>query len=148
MELITSGFNNFTCHDISDEILKVLNSINFEFRKNSSKLLKEILEYRFKQLNWKHNLEIDNTVKKKIQFYSNKVGIVYNFTNIGRSMIDLIKLQHLYNIGMINSAVFICFTQEKSNKVANNLTSYEKIINDIILFKKIINLPILIIGLK
>ena len=148
MRFIESKINGFKDNSISSEIHKIIGSIKFEHKKNSSPFLKEILQYEFNKLNWYPKFKVDSRLNWYVQFYAKETAILFYFSNKARSSLDLIKIQHLFANGKIKGAIYIVLTHESANKVAANLTNFETLEKEINVFKETITCPILLIGLQ
>lgn len=148
MRFIESKINGFLDNLISNEVHKILESIEFEHQKNSSPFLKEILQYEFNKLNWYSKFKVDSRLNWYVQFYAKETVILFYFSNKARSSLDLIKIQHLYASGKIKDAIYIVLTSESANKVASNLANFETLEKEISVFKETITCPILLIGLQ
>ena len=148
MRFIESKINGFKDNSISSDVHKIIGSVKFEHKKNSSRFLKEILQYEFNKLNWYPKFKVDGRLNWYVQFYAKETAILFYFSNKARSSLDLIKSQHLFANGKIKGAIYIVRTYESANKVAENLTNFETLEKEINVFKETITCPILLIGLQ
>ena len=128
-------------------IIKILDKIDFDFAKNKSGELKNILNTECELQGWKKKFNIDPRINWTVQYYFDETAIVYYFSNKARSAIDLLKIQHLYNNNKIKRAIYIILKKNEAKKMGENLTNYETFLNELNVFNKIINCPLLIIGL-
>ena len=148
MRFIKSNLNGFLDNSISNEVKRILKSIEFKHQKNSSPFLKEILQYEFNKMKWYSKYKVDSLLNWYVQFYSKETAILFYFSNKARSSLDLIKIQHLFANEKITGAIYIVLTSESANKVASNLANFETLEKEISVFKDTITCPILLIGLQ
>lgn len=148
MDFLKSKKNGFVYSEVSDRVISILDSIEFEHQKNSSTFLKEILQNEFVKLKWYSKFKVDSRLNWYVQFYTKDTAILYYFSNKARSSLDLLKIQHLYKTGKIKSAIYIVLSAEAANVVASNLTNYQTLEKEVNVFKETITCPILLIGLQ
>lgn len=147
MKYSLKKINEFETCTPQNIILDILDKIDFDFAKNKSGELKNILNVEFELQGWKKKLKIDPRINWTVQYYFDETAIIYYFSNKARSAIDLLKIQHLYNNNKIKRAVYVVLKKKEAKKMGDNLTNYETFSNELNVFNKIINCPILIIGL-
>lgn len=94
-------------------------------------------------------IKVDTESQMYITAVYRKLGICVQFGNVSRFYADFIKLQHLYNIGIINEGLIITLSKEVHEHFKlSNCTSYERVSKEMHIFKSFINAPIMVMGVK
>ncbi len=138
--------NDYVLDDIAKDVFKVLDSIDFEFRRNKSGELKNRLNTEFKLMGWYNSLKVDPKLNWKIQYYYEDTAILYYFSNKARASLDLVKIQHMHQSKKIKKSVYIVLCKKEAVEMGDNLANFENIVKEINIFNKIFTLPILLIG--
>lgn len=147
MKFSQKKINGFQTCKTEQIVLNILDQIDFDFAKNKSGELKNILNTECELQGWTKKLKIDPRINWSVQYYFDETAIIYYFSNKARSAIDLLKIQHLYNNKKIKRAIYITLKKKEAKKMGDNLTNYETFLKELIVFNKIINCPLLIIGM-
>jgi hypothetical protein len=139
--------NEFDIDETAKAVFQVLKQIDFEFGKNKSGELKNRLNTEFKLMGWFNSLKVDPNLNWKIQYYYDESAILYYFSNKARASLDLVKIQHLYQLNKIKKSIYIVLCKNEAIEMGDNLANFETLLKETKTFNKIFTLPILLIGL-
>lgn len=148
MNLNTHYINNAVESNLSNEVIVLLGQLEFKFKKNSASNFRNLVKSQLDTLNLIDNLKVDSRLKVVVQSFKDKVALQTSFSNSARRMLDLVKFQHLYNHNIIQSAIYVVFSKDVAQVVANNTLHAEQIKVELEVYKKIITVPIILIEIK
>jgi hypothetical protein len=110
---------------------------------------KELIESFLVDQGAAKRIKVDIESQMYITAVYKKLGICVQFGNVSRFYADFIKLQHLYNIGIINEGLIITLSKEVHEHFKlSNCTNYERVSKEMHIFKTFINAPIIVMGVK
>ena len=133
-----------------DEIAPIVDLMrNLEFTIDpgcSSKLRHRILDI-FYSRGWSSNVKISHATQISITAVKGKYGLCFQTGNMSRFYSDLLKLQYLFQKGVISKALYLLPSKHNAKIIGSNVANYERMTKELQLFSDIITIPIYIIGI-
>lgn len=132
---------------IWDEITIALSNPFFKFEKGDPNLIKNEVYSRLNKLCWADSVKIEPS-NLTINFIKKRVGFCLQLGNVARTYADLLKLQVVFERGLIDVGIIAVPDKYASKRLGSNHAQYERLKEELKLFQNIINAPIIIIGLS
>ena len=76
------------------------------------------------------------------------VALCVQTGNMGRFYADLLKLEYLFNEGMIKGAVYVLPAKELAKEWGQNIANFERFTNEVKIFAKILHTPLVVFGIQ
>lgn len=96
---------------------------------------------------WSPEVQIDPSSRVSITSRKAETGLCIQTGNVARIYADLLKLQAVYERGLIKGGAIILPTRECARQLASNMANLERLDNELDIFGKVINLPLVLIGI-
>lgn len=96
---------------------------------------------------WSPEVQIDPSSRVSITSRKAETGLCIQTGNVARIYADLLKLQAVYERGLIKGGAIILPTKECARQLASNVANMERLDNELDIFGKVINLPLVLIGI-
>ena len=133
-----------SCHI---DLQKAIESCFLKFQKGAPSGIKEHVEEYLTDLQWVDKVRV-GTSKLTINFLKDKVGVSFQIGNVARTYADILKLNHLGNIGLIEVGVIMVPHEYESRCLGTNYASFERLSNEVELFSGELITPLVIYGIS
>lgn len=145
----TGGIAVLEEHDLVTGLLGSLEAGAVTIEKGCTSSVKAHVGSKLEALGWVGNYQLNRLVGVSVNFYYPGVAAVQIQTgNSARAFYDLLKLQSLFDEGVIKVGVLVVFHAAESKIVNGNVANYEAVVEQHQnLFRNQINLPLTILGI-
>ena len=134
--------------DVYCSVIDPIKKIDFEMKKYSVPELKKILVKKISENGWSGPFRVDNRTHITISSKKGDVGLCIQLGNVSRIYADLLKLQVLYNKGIIKAGMIIVASDYSAKKMSGNMASFERLEREYSLYEEIITIPTVVIGFR
>ena len=131
---------------ILDSVTRIIEETKFEIKRYSVPNLKKDLVKSLMCAGWSGQFRVDNKTKITITSKKKDVGLCLQLGNVCRIYADLLKMQVLYNKGIIKAGIIIVSSNELAKIVSGNMATYERLEREYPLYENIINVPCAVVG--
>lgn len=136
---------SFNGHESSKAVAEVIDLIEPRFpRETPTKNMREVWRERFTQQGWISNYLIPGS-KQSITLWRDEVGLCIQLGNVCRASTDLLKLETLYRLGKIRSAILLVPSKRYADFLGSNYASFTTASRDLLTFSVAVTVPITII---
>lgn len=130
---------------IQDEIKSVVSQSRSLARASSAR--SSILTALRNNHGWSDETALSADAKISIPARKGETALCVQTGNMGRFYADLIKLEYLFNEGLIKGAVYVLPTKALANQWGKNIANYERFTNEVRIFSKILHTPLVVFGI-
>ena len=130
-------------------LLESLEASELTIERGCTTAVKSHFKTKLENLGWVGSYQLNSLVGVSVNFYFPGVAAVQIQTgNSARAFYDLLKLQSLFDEGVIRAGILIVFHAAESKIVNGNVANYEAVVEQHQnLFRKQIDMPLLILGI-
>jgi restriction endonuclease BglII len=96
---------------------------------------------------WSDKTTLSPDAKISITSRKGDIGLCVQTGNMSRFYADLLKLEYLFNEGIIRAAVYVVPVKQLAKHWGENIANFERLTNEVRIFSKIIHTPLLMIGI-
>jgi hypothetical protein len=130
---------------IQDEIKAAISQSTVLHKATSAR--EDILKTLRSKHGWSDETILSADAKISITSRKGEIGLCVQTGNMGRFYADLMKLEFLFNKGMIQAAVYVLPVKELANKWGENIANFERFTKEVGIFSQIIHTPLFVIGI-
>lgn len=131
---------------IQEEILAAI--LHSQVLKRATPVREAILKTLREKHGWSDETTLSPDAKISITSRKGEIGLCVQTGNMGRFYADLLKLEYLFQEGLIQAAVYVLPVKNLAKQWGENIAHFERFTNEVKIFSKIINTPMLIIGIS
>ncbi|GAB1467422.1 hypothetical protein MASR2M64_00900 [Candidatus Cloacimonadota bacterium] len=129
------------------EITEAVKNCNAKvFLRNATAIRKKIQSELINN-GWSLEVQIDPSSRVSITSRKAETGLCIQTGNVARVYADLLKLQTVFERGLIKGGGIILPTRDCARQLASNMANLERLDNELDIFGKVINLPLVLIGI-
>lgn len=131
------------------DVIEIIESVYFDFMPGISSKAKTLFKDILKKNNFLIDTSPDSGLGWKIHAINRHgTAIQFEFGNSANAMYDVLKMAHLFRLGIVKDAIFILPMQINSKLIGSNIACYEKLEKEYALsFDLLFDTPIQIIGI-
>lgn len=129
-------------------LFTVLDKENWKFSKGCSKKIRGIILDALMTLGWSSKVKLSVRSQISVTAMNGSCALCLQTGNMSRFYADLLKMQYLYEKGVITQAVYIIPTKKNAKIMGSNVAFYERLVQELSLFSGFITVPIAIFGLN
>lgn len=132
--------------DIIDSVTDIIEQTEFEMKRYSVPELKKTLVKSLICDGWSGQFRVDGKTRITITSKKRDVGLCLQLGNVCRIYADLLKLQVLFNKGIIKAGIIIVSSEESAKIMGGNMASFERLEREYPLYEEIISVPCAVLG--
>lgn len=125
-----------------------LTKINFSKICNGTRAFRNVVQNMLLAHGWSKPVRVSADSQITITSVYQKTGLCFQFGNIARLYADMLKLQLLYQRGMIRGAIYLVPMKKYAVSLGSNLANFERFTSELKIFGQIINVPLMVIGIE
>ena len=132
---------------ISNEIIEVIQSMNYSLGRYEIKGFKDDLAVKLKEIGWTGPVPLSSQSNITISAILKNIGLCTQTGNMARFYADLIKLQTMYMDDKIKAAIYVIPKKECAKEFGDNVANYDRFVKELTNFySKVITIPMIVIG--